>query len=98
LPHKGHSSLNNPKKRHLRPVRKFSLPNHNGLLKRIRIVGPRHARRFKFKSPGSRHLNRNSSKRNLKQKKRDRYIAECDMERIKKMIPYYKNQKFKAKH
>lgn len=44
----------------------YKVGNHNGLLRRVKIVGPRHARRLKFKSPGARHLNRNKSKANLK--------------------------------
>ena len=38
LSHKGKSSSNNPKKQSKRRVGTYRLPNHNGLLKRIRIV------------------------------------------------------------
>ena len=38
LSHKGKSSSNSPKKQSKRRVGSYRMPNHNGLLKRIRIV------------------------------------------------------------
>ena len=74
------------------------LHNHNGLLKRIRIVGPRYARRFKFQSAGKRHLNRNKSRSNLLRKRKARYISKADTEKVRKMIPYYKRKALKFLH
>ena len=38
LPHKNRSKFNSPKKRRAFKIRHYSMPNHKGLLKRIRIV------------------------------------------------------------
>ncbi|CAD8094128.1 unnamed protein product [Paramecium primaurelia] len=75
--------------------RLYKIGNHKGLMKRVKIVGPRRARRLKFKSPGSRHLNRNCSKANLRRKRRTRYISDVDMPRMRKLLPLMKRQKCK---
>lgn len=49
-------------------------------------------------NPEKRHLLRNKSKINLQRKRKPRYIDEVDMERVKKMIPDFKNNKFKWLH
>lgn len=54
------------------------LHNHNSLVKRIKIVGPRHDRKFKFLHAGKRHLNRNKSRSNLMRKRKARYISKAD--------------------
>lgn len=64
--------------------------HHNGLLKRVKIVGPRRARRIKFKSAGARHLNRNKSRSNLRRKRLTRFISDADMPRLRKLIPMMK--------
>ena len=61
-----HTSKTSWKKRGKTPIRNYKISNHKGLLKRIKIVGPRRDRRVKFKAPGARHLNRNKSKANLR--------------------------------
>lgn len=83
------------------PAKKRKAPRlatHKGLIKRVRIVGPRHARRFKFKAPGLHHKLRKWRARNLKNKKKPRYISAADMPRVKKLLPYFKRQKFKFRH
>ncbi len=50
------------------PPKKFSkykLPNHKGLLTRLKIVGPAWDRQFKIKQAGIERRTRNHSKRNL---------------------------------
>jgi ribosomal protein L35 len=54
------------------------LHNHNSLVKRLKIVGPRHERKFKFIAVGKRHLNRNKSRSNLMRKRKNRYIHKAD--------------------
>ncbi|CAD8122044.1 unnamed protein product [Paramecium sonneborni] len=83
------------KKRIRTPNKLYKIGNHKGLMKRVKIVGPRRARRLKFKSPGSRHLNRNCSKANLRRKRRIRYISDVDMPRMRKLLPLMKRQKCK---
>ncbi|CAD8111507.1 unnamed protein product [Paramecium primaurelia] len=83
------------KKRIRTPNKLYKIGNHKGLMKRVKIVGPRRARRLKFKSPGSRHLNRNCSKANLRRKRRTRYISDVDMPRMRKLLPLMKRQKCK---
>ena len=56
----------------------------------MKIVGPRRARRLKFKAPGARHLNRNKSKANLRRKRLTRFIHKADMPRMRKLIPLLK--------
>ena len=74
------------------------LHNHNSLVKRIKIVGPRYARKFKFLAVGKRHLNRNKSRSNLMRKRKNKYIHKADEERVKKMIPSFKRKAFKFFH
>ena len=74
------------------------LTNHKGLLKRIKIVGPRHARMFKFRSPGMRHKMRKRSHMGMARKKRARYVSSADIRVVRKMIPDYKRQYFKFLH
>ncbi|CAD8121094.1 unnamed protein product [Paramecium sonneborni] len=89
------SSSSSWKKRIRSQNRQYKIGNHKGLLKRVKIVGPRRARRLKFKSAGSRHLNRNCSKANLRRKRRTRYISDVDMPRMRKLLPLMKRQKCK---
>mmetsp|Transcript_70248 Transcript_70248/g.81894 ORF Transcript_70248/g.81894 Transcript_70248/m.81894 type:complete len:173 (+) Transcript_70248:31-549(+) len=79
-------------------IRDYKPTNHNGLLARIRIVGPRHDRKFKCRPAGGRHLLRNKSKNNFNRRKRVKFIDPADMRRMKKLIPYYKRQKLKRMH
>ena len=102
--HPGHS-LHKTKPRHestkLAPhtrVMPHKLHNHNSLVKRIKIVGPRHARQFKFLHVGKRHLNRNKSRSNLLRKRKARYISRADTERVRKMVPSFKRRAFKFFH
>lgn len=83
------------KKRVKTKNRKYKIGHHNGLLKRVKIVGPRRERRIKFKSPGARHLNRNKSRANLMRKRLTRYISDVDMPRMRKLIPLLKRRKQK---
>jgi ribosomal protein L35 len=58
-------------------------------------VGPRYARLFKILPTGRKHLRRNKSKNQLNRYKRVKYVAKADTWRVKKMLPYWKRQKFK---
>ena len=49
-------------------------------------------------SAHKRHLLRNKSRRNLQKKMRTRYIHKFDEERVKKLIPDFKNNRFKFLH
>lgn len=61
-------------------------------------VGPRHDRQFKFRGAALvKKLSKKAGTRN-QWKKRDRYIHENDIRKIKKMVPLFKNQKFKNIH
>jgi len=98
LPHKRKGSANSAKRRIKRKAKKYVLPSHKGLLSRIRIVGPRHARRFKFQSANRRHLLRKKSHSNLMRKRKASYIKKADIGRIKKLLPLWKRQNFKSNH
>ena len=79
-------------------LQKPKLSNHKGLLRRLKIVGPRHARMFKFRSPGMRHKMRKRSCMGMSRKKRKRYVSVADIRVVKKMIPDFKRQYFKFLH
>lgn len=74
------------------------MSNHKGLLRRIKIVGPRHARMFKFISPGIQHKMRKRNRMGLKRKRRVRYVHQHNIRVVKKMLPDYKKQYFKFLH
>lgn len=60
--------------------------------KRIKIVGTLRNRTFKYFAPGYRHLLRNKSSKNLRQN-RTRYIKlRREINRAKKLCPYYKRK------
>lgn len=61
-------------------------------------MGPRWARRFKFQSPGARHLRRHKSKANLLRKRGARYVQAADVWRVKKLVPYYKRRSLKQRY
>lgn len=61
-------------------------------------VGPRWNRRFKFQSPGSRHLHRHKSQANLIRKRRTRYVHVADMRKVKKLVPYFKRKSLKQRY
>jgi ribosomal protein L35 len=83
-------------KRKLRaPNTKYKITNHTGLMKRIKIVGPRWNRGFKFWPVGHSHKMTNKSSGNLKRKKQARYICHADIRRIKRLIPYFMRRKTK---
>ncbi|KRW99022.1 hypothetical protein PPERSA_11623 [Pseudocohnilembus persalinus] len=86
------------KKAEKQKTKKYIQKAHYGLLKRIRIVGNKDERRFKFHSTGKRHLMRKKSLSNLKRKSRDRYIAKADVKRIKRLLPKWKQAAFKNRH
>lgn len=58
-------------------------------------VGPRHDRKFKVIRSGYVHLRRNKSSNNLRRAKRVKYIHKADEYRVRVMLPYWKNKKFK---
>lgn len=61
-------------------------------------VGPRWNRRFKFQSPGSRHLRRHKTQANLNRKRRARYVHVADMRKVKKLVPYFKRKSLKQRY
>lgn len=83
-------------KRKLRaPNTRYKIKNHRGLLKRLIVVGPRWDRQFKFKPIGRVHKSLNKSRANIWRKKQLRLISKADLRRVKRMIPYYKRQRYK---
>lgn len=91
---KHNSSKKNPKK----ILKNYKLTINKAMIKRVRIVGPRHDRKFKFLSTNRRHFLRNKSRNNLKRLKRKKYIKRCDFRRVRRMIPLFKRQRFKFRH
>jgi len=77
------------------PDTKNRIKNHIGLMKRIRVVGPRWNRGFKYWPTGKVHKMTNKSSSNLKRKRQARYICKADLQRVKRLIPYFKRQKYK---
>ena len=80
----------------------YKLKTCNSMKLRVKIVsrvltkvGPRHDRRFKVLRPGFVHLLRNKTTAQLRRSKRPKYIHKADLYRVKKMLPYWKRQKFK---
>ena len=83
-------------KRKLRaPNTKYRITNHTGMMKRIRVVGPRWNRQFKFYPTGNVHKMTNKSSGNLRRKRKPRLISAADIRRVKRLIPYYKRKKCK---
>lgn len=74
------------------------LKNHKGMLKRVKIVGPRWNRQFKRLHAERYHLRRKKSSSNLRRKKRAAYIHKADIKRVRKMIPYFKRQSLKQQY
>jgi len=74
---------------------KYKIKNHSGIMKRVRVVGPRFDRQIKFWPTGNVHKMTNKSSANLKNKKRARYISAVDLRRVKRLIPYFKRKKCK---
>ena len=58
-------------------------------------VGPRHDRRFKVLRTNHHHLMRNKSRQARLRGRRLKYIHVADEYRVKKMLPYWRRQKFK---
>ncbi len=77
------------------PDTSLKIRNHKGMLKRIRIVGPRWDRQFKFYPVGNVHKMTNKSRANLKRKRQARFISPVDIKRVRKLIPYFKRKKYK---
>ncbi len=75
---------------------KYRIKNHTGLMKRIRVVGPRWDRQFKFYPTGNVHKMTNKSSANLKAKKKPRLISAADIGRVRRLIPYFKRRKCKS--
>jgi ribosomal protein L35 len=83
-------------KRKLRAANtKYRITNHSGLMKRIRVVGPRWNRQFKFYPTGNVHKMTNKSSGNLRRKRKPRLISAADIRRVKRLIPYFKRKKCK---
>lgn len=61
-------------------------------------MGPRWDRQFKFQSPGARHLRRHKTKANLLRKRRVRYVHAADMEKVRKLVPYFKRKSLKQRY
>ncbi|CAK65008.1 unnamed protein product (macronuclear) [Paramecium tetraurelia] len=78
------------KKRIRTPNQLYKIGDNKGVMKRVKIVGPR---RLKFKPPGSRHLNRNCSKAILRRMRRTRYISDVNMPKMRKLLPLMRRQK-----
>ncbi len=74
------------------------MPNHKGMLTRLKIVGPSWNRQFKIKQAGIERRRRNHGKRNLRNKKEFTLVHKADLRRVKRMIPYYKDSTFKKNH
>lgn len=53
---------------------------------------------FKFQSPGKKHLNRHKSSANLLRKRRVRYVHKADLNRVRKLIPYFKRKSLKMRY
>ncbi len=83
-------------KRKLRAANtRYRITNHTGLMKRIRVVGPRWNRQFKFYPTGNVHKMTNKSSANLRRKRKPRFISAADIRRVKRLIPYFKRKKCK---
>ena len=105
-PHKPKGALKNRKEKRMRngvskkkanykKASKYKLKNHKGLIKRIKILGPRNNRAFEFKSPGLVKKMSKKRKQTLQNKKKKRFISKADLRQVKKMIPYFKRQRYK---
>jgi ribosomal protein L35 len=77
------------------PSPKYKISTHHGLKKRIRIVGPRWCRAFKFWPSNHRHKMINKSSSNLARKKKPRYVVQSYIRRVKRLLPYFKRKKYK---
>jgi ribosomal protein L35 len=77
------------------PDPKYKIPTHNGLKKRVRIVGPRWCRAFKCWANNHRHKMVNKSSSNLARKKQPTYVAKAYIRRVKRLLPYFKRKKYK---
>jgi ribosomal protein L35 len=74
---------------------KYKVRNHNGLMKRVRVVGPRWNRAFKYWANNHSHKMIKKSSRNLALKKRARYVPKCYFTRFKRLIPLFKRQRYR---
>ena len=83
------------KKKPYKMFKKYALKTRTSMITRVKVVGPRWDRQFKFKSPGLKRKISKKNRNNLKRKRRNRYISKADIKRVKKMLPYHKRQKFK---
>ena len=77
------------------PDTRYKMRTHRGLFKRIRIVGPRWDRQFKFYPTNNVHKMSNKSRANLRRKRQCRFIAKSDIRRVRRLLPYYKRNKYK---
>jgi ribosomal protein L35 len=77
------------------PDPNYKISTHHGLKKRIRIVGPRWCRAFKFWPSNHRHKMVNKSNANLASKKKPRYVVKAYIRRVKRLLPYFKRKKYK---
>jgi ribosomal protein L35 len=83
------------KRRYRKPDTGYKIRTHHGLSKRIRIVGPRWNRCFKFWPTGHTHKMTNKLTNNLRSKKKAKFIKKADLRHVKRMLPYYKRKKYK---
>jgi len=73
----------------------YKMKTKKGLSKRLQIVGARHDRGFKYRSPGLRHKLRHKTANNRLRKRQPKYISKADLRHVKRMLPYHKKRKYK---
>lgn len=83
------------KKANYRTKSMYKLKTCNSLKVRVKIVGPRHDRKFKVLKAGYHHLMRNKTKSARRRANKVKYLHKADLYRVKKMLPYWKRQSFK---
>ena len=89
------SAERSPKKKKKTHHMRYKINCHKGLLNRIKISGPRWDRKYKFKSANHTHLLRYKTKSNKLRARRTRYISKADTWKVEKLIPQFKNNRFK---
>ena len=77
-----------------RNVRKYKMKTKKAAQKRFMVVGGLRHRAFAYHPVGHRHLNRNKSTRNIQRAKKSCRLTHIgDVNRMKKLLPYFKKKK-----
>lgn len=91
----GKMTTTDPKKlKRLKVFKKYKLKNRPAAVNRVVIIGPKWNRSFLIRRAGIQRKRIKRRGRILKNMKRLKEVSKSDKRRFKKMIPYYKQQKF----